>query len=446
MHQDVNTNSRGSLLNKMEVESDSDVPEFSLPPKSIVKRPKKTIRRRTRSRWRKCCKTYCRYCGVVLLALVLCACIMAIALLSWSSFRLSREVENLTRRLTIEINLVKTEQMTNVQKCESIEKRMQENMKVLENGQKDIKEFKKKLQMSYAKITSLNGSLLRISHMLHGPNGKVTLGHTVNALKKGMADTGAEITKLSDEIKQLNKKASSQNRALKRIVLGMFNISSEIANITGKSSKSFPDSQDYLQQEFNEQNNFVEEKCNHSLKNSEVYDVIDTLNKSLSEQVEHLLKIKPGLTNTHNEDVVDISADISRVQRDMSVINRLITKLNMQVRNLTQSNTNSYEINNQIQLLWGELELQNQSIIQIQNLVEQNTEFKPGVSSRRRVELKQESLPENDGEIFPKDRQSDANEQKRDTLRTRFKKLNSNSEKKYSHKLRDLIDDNVQLI
>ena len=47
----------------------------------------------------------------------------------------------------------------------------------------------------------------------------------MNALKKGMADTGAEITKLSDEIKQLNKKASSQNRALKRIVLGVFNIS-----------------------------------------------------------------------------------------------------------------------------------------------------------------------------------------------------------------------------
>jgi hypothetical protein len=46
MHQDVNSNSRGSLLTKMEVETDSDVPEFSLPPKSIVKRPKKTIRKR----------------------------------------------------------------------------------------------------------------------------------------------------------------------------------------------------------------------------------------------------------------------------------------------------------------------------------------------------------------------------------------------------------------
>ena len=139
MHQDVNSNSRGSLLTKMEVETDSDVPEFSLPPKSIVKRPKKTIRKRyidyivvcrlswlqlfwakkiniwrkllkfvyvfrTRSRWKKYCKTCCRYCSGVLLALVLCACVLSIALLFWFSLRLYRDVENLSRRLTIEIN------------------------------------------------------------------------------------------------------------------------------------------------------------------------------------------------------------------------------------------------------------------------------------------------------------------------------------------------------
>lgn len=47
---------------------------------------------------------------------------------------------------------VKTEQATNVEKCKAIEKKMNENMKVLKNGQKDIEDFKKKLQMSYAKV------------------------------------------------------------------------------------------------------------------------------------------------------------------------------------------------------------------------------------------------------------------------------------------------------
>lgn len=143
----------------------------------------------------------------------------------------------------------------------------------------------------------------------------------------------------------------------------------------------------------------------------------------------------------------------------------------MQVRNLTQSNVNSYEITSQIQQLWGELELQNQSIIQIQNIVEQSTEFKSGndadeinqiisacachrlfililflcsgSSSRRRAESELESLPNNDREIYPKDTHSIRDEQKRDTLGTGLKKLKSNSEKKYSHRLGDLIDENI---
>lgn len=45
-NQDVNANSRGSLLKEMEVDSDSELPEFSLPPKSVVKRPRKSIKKR----------------------------------------------------------------------------------------------------------------------------------------------------------------------------------------------------------------------------------------------------------------------------------------------------------------------------------------------------------------------------------------------------------------
>ena len=64
-----------------------------------------------------------------------------------------------------------------------------------------------------------------MSRMLHSPSSKVSLSNTVNALKKGMADTGAEMTKLSDEIKQIGEATSSQSKAIRRIVLGLFNIS-----------------------------------------------------------------------------------------------------------------------------------------------------------------------------------------------------------------------------
>ena len=59
---------------------------------------------RTRPRWKKYCRKCCHLCSRVLLALVLCACVLSIVLLFWFSLRLYRDVENLSRRLTIEIN------------------------------------------------------------------------------------------------------------------------------------------------------------------------------------------------------------------------------------------------------------------------------------------------------------------------------------------------------
>ena len=447
MHQDVNSNSRGSLLTKMEVETDSDVPEFSLPPKSIVKRPKKTIRKRTRSRWKKYCKKCCRYCSGVLLALVLCACVLSIALLFWFSLRLYRDVENLSRRLTIEINRVQTEQVTNVEKCRSLEVQMKQNMKVLQNRQTDILGFKRQLQLSYAKIAALNGTLLKMSHILHSPNSKMSLSSTVNALKKGMADTGAEMTKLGDELKQISEATSFQSKTIKGIMVALYNISSELANMTGKPPTSFHSgAEDYLQQIFKDENDSNKDNSNGSLlKESDFYDVIHTLNNSLSAQVKHLQKktemlgVKSGLSNAYDEDSVNISNEIYRVQRDVSWMKQLIAKMNPQVDNLTQSNKNSFENSNQIRLLWQEVELQNESIVQVQQIINRNLGNKPEILSEPGAT--QDSSMEDDFDLYPEDPAS--NEQRRDTLRMRFKNFKSNSDNKYSHKLRDLIDDNI---
>jgi hypothetical protein len=53
----------------------------------------------------------------------------------------------------------------------------------------------------------------------------MSLSNTVNALKKGMADTGAEMTKLGDELKQIGEATSSQSKAIKGIIVALFNIS-----------------------------------------------------------------------------------------------------------------------------------------------------------------------------------------------------------------------------
>lgn len=76
----------------------------------------------------------------------------------------------------------------------------------------------------------LNRTLLKVSYLLHSPGSKMSLGNAVNALKKGMADTGAEMTKLSDEIKQIGEATSFQSTAIKRIIVGLFNISVSCVN------------------------------------------------------------------------------------------------------------------------------------------------------------------------------------------------------------------------
>ena len=47
---------------------------------------------------------------------------------------------------------VQTEQKTTVEKCTVLETKMKENMEVLQNGQNDILDFKKQLQVSFAKV------------------------------------------------------------------------------------------------------------------------------------------------------------------------------------------------------------------------------------------------------------------------------------------------------
>lgn len=64
-----------------------------------------------------------------------------------------------------------------------------------------------------------------IFRLLHSQNSLKSVSHTVIALQKGMADTGAEMTKINHEIKQLKVQKSMHSRAIKRMFLEMRNIS-----------------------------------------------------------------------------------------------------------------------------------------------------------------------------------------------------------------------------
>ena len=54
-----------------------------------------------------------------------------------------------------------------------------------------------------------------------------------------------------------------------------------------------------------------------------------------------------------------------------------------------------------------------------------------------------DSSIEDDFDVYSHETNPATNEQRRDTLRTRFKNFKSNAESKYSHKLRELVDDDI---
>jgi hypothetical protein len=57
--------------------------------------------------------------------------------------------------------------------------------------------------------------------------------------------------------------------------------------------------------------------------------------------------------------------------------------------------------------------------------------------------VRQDSSREEDFDLFPGETEPASNEQRRETVRTQHKDSKFYSNSKYSHKLRDLMDDNI---
>ncbi|XP_046848015.1 uncharacterized protein LOC124441574 isoform X2 [Xenia sp. Carnegie-2017] len=394
MPQDTKTKSRGTLLNKVEADTDSDVPEFALPPKSIVKRTKKFARKRKHSNWRKSFQNCRRYCSGVFLVLVLCACVLGISLLFWFSLRLYRDVENLSRRLTIEVNRVGIEQAENLKKCLSLEKRMTDNIKILQTEKNKILDLMMELENTHLKISHINGTLHTIFSSLHSPNSLKSVSRTVIALQKGMADTGAEITKINHEIKQLKVQKSLHSRAIKECFL-KWNISLELSNITGKSMFS-GNINDFVGKQLYMSRSLDEDNLNKSiLKKSVISKIMKTLNRSLISQMKEILAEDNVLKN--------LSEHIETIP-----------------------------------LLWKELQLQNQSIYFIRNLIDQHKLYK-SKSQESTSHFTGDPATPIEGE-FEEDPQKN---KKRDSPGAAYDENTSNQGTDYFNRFHKLMDDDV---
>lgn len=74
-------------------------------------------------------------------------------------------------------------------------------------------------------IAHLNSTVNDLQKKVKLPGSANTITQDIESLKKGMADTGGDITEIKDKIKQLTKLASQENGKVDELSKNVFNLS-----------------------------------------------------------------------------------------------------------------------------------------------------------------------------------------------------------------------------
>lgn len=74
-------------------------------------------------------------------------------------------------------------------------------------------------------IAHLNSTVNDLQKKVKLPGSASTITQDIESLKKGMADTGGDITEIKDKIKQLTKLASQENGKVDELSKNVFNLS-----------------------------------------------------------------------------------------------------------------------------------------------------------------------------------------------------------------------------
>lgn len=74
-------------------------------------------------------------------------------------------------------------------------------------------------------IAHLNSTVDDLQKRVKLPGSASTITQDIESLKKGMADTGGDITEIKDKIKQLTKLASQEDGKVDKLSKNVFNLS-----------------------------------------------------------------------------------------------------------------------------------------------------------------------------------------------------------------------------
>ncbi|XP_068675756.1 EF-hand calcium-binding domain-containing protein 14-like isoform X2 [Montipora foliosa] len=358
-------------------DSDSDLQEFTLPKKRIIKPGKSTYVAR-----RRC--GCCRVCASVFLSLLLIASVLCVIVLGWFSLRLKRDLDFVRKRLS----KVESYDRSTTREYGDLSKDMNDKYQRLKASDDDAIKFSNEHFKSILKqIVYLNLTVADLQKRVKKPENANTLTKDIDSLKKGMADTGGEITELKDKVKQLTHLAGQEHEKVELLTAKLFNLSVQVAEIMGRPTPKPPQNTGtppliLRMPVSSDENTNSEDKV--SFKNitttisaevARVMGIVTTVNNTLTNKVVKLRDIMKSLlkevrkhvaiigdlqtkvsqmVNPNNTDVVledhhggdnkgvvnqlfNLSHDVSKLSEDVSEHSRQLAELVLDLTQVNQS-------------------------------------------------------------------------------------------------------------
>lgn len=301
-------------------DSDSDLQEFPLPKKRIIKPGKSTYVAR-----RRC--GCCRVCASVFLSILLIASVLCVLVLGWFSLRLKRDLDFMRKRLS----KVESFDRSTSREYESLNNELTNKYKALETDRgKAVKHDDEQFKSILKQIAYLNLTVDELKKKVKLPESASTLTKDIDSLKKGMADTGGDITEIKDKIKLLRDLADKQEHRMEKLIKNVYNLSVQVAQIMGKPTPKAPANTgapplilrmpviaDEKQQAGDESvvKNFT---AQISVKVGKVMGILTTVNQTLSYEVSKLGVLMKSLLKEVKKHVValdDLQTKVTQVLR-----------------------------------------------------------------------------------------------------------------------------------
>jgi len=213
-------------LLKLDGSDSEEFKEFELPPaRSRRPRMRKALAEAKASGGGRSICSF-RSCVLFVTSAVLCG---AVLIMGWMLMNIEKDLQDMKEQ----IRLVKSDEQSDLEHSKNIQTSMSKKLVSLAKDEKEIAELKMKVKILSLQVKKLNSTISELQSQKDSSAAPPNINEDLALLKKGMADTGVDIKKLSDENEATEKTVtllSKLVRSLKKDVSELKDTSSSVDN------------------------------------------------------------------------------------------------------------------------------------------------------------------------------------------------------------------------